>query len=318
VSEALYERYKDALRRGHVAALRGHPDEAFAAYDEAAGLAPDRALPHVSKGAIHLRAGRVVEALAAYGEALNRAPRDETALAGRAEALIGAGRRVDAAETLDLLADLQEVGGRLTDACDTARRALEQAESKPRRRHVEALTKRLRSTAGDQAAEQALARALSVLEGDAAPQLSFAAPETVALEPIWADRPADAPPEEVEPEPDPFALAAEADAALDADDRPAARDLLLRIASGHARADRSNAAIDACYIALAVTPADPDLHLALVDLYLARGWRALAAEKLALLGRLMGLLDDPAAHERLCAVVAVSFPDDPRLVAICA
>ena len=36
MSDALYERYKDALRRGHVAALRGRLDEALAAYREAA------------------------------------------------------------------------------------------------------------------------------------------------------------------------------------------------------------------------------------------------------------------------------------------
>ena len=36
MSEALYEQYKDALRRGHVAALRGQLDAAAAAYREAA------------------------------------------------------------------------------------------------------------------------------------------------------------------------------------------------------------------------------------------------------------------------------------------
>ena len=47
-SSSLYERYKDALRRGHVAALRGRNDAAIEAYQEAASIAPDRALPHAS------------------------------------------------------------------------------------------------------------------------------------------------------------------------------------------------------------------------------------------------------------------------------
>ena len=43
MSEALYERYKDALRKGHVAALRGRHDAALEAYGEASRLAPDQA-----------------------------------------------------------------------------------------------------------------------------------------------------------------------------------------------------------------------------------------------------------------------------------
>ena len=38
---SLYERYKDALRRGHVAALRGRNEAAVDAYGEAAEIAPD-------------------------------------------------------------------------------------------------------------------------------------------------------------------------------------------------------------------------------------------------------------------------------------
>ena len=39
MTEALYERYKEALRRGHVAAQRGRLDEALDAYGEAARVA---------------------------------------------------------------------------------------------------------------------------------------------------------------------------------------------------------------------------------------------------------------------------------------
>ncbi len=64
MSEVLYEQYKDALRRGHVAALRGQLDAAAAAYREAARIAPDRALPYVGLGGVLTRLGRADDALA--------------------------------------------------------------------------------------------------------------------------------------------------------------------------------------------------------------------------------------------------------------
>lgn len=117
---------------------------------------------------------------------------------------------------------------------------------------------------------------------------------------------------------DATALVLEAEAALDAGDAATARDRLLAAAAAHQAAGRFAAALDACYVALAVAPADTDLHLALVDMYLARGWRVPAADKLFLLGRLVELDGDPAARERLCAVIAARFPDDARLAAVCA
>ena len=166
MSTDLFQRYKEALRRGHVAVLRGRLEEALTSYQEATRLAPERALPYTSLGGVHLQLDNLDAALAAYDEALGRAVRDETALAGRAEALARAGRPVEAAEALDVLAEVQELAGRLSDACDTARRALELAEQKARRRHVHDLTRRLQLDIGDQAAEQALARALRILEID--------------------------------------------------------------------------------------------------------------------------------------------------------
>jgi len=283
VTASLYEQYKDALRQGHVAALQGRLDAALVAYGEAARLVPERALPLVSIAGIHLRIGDTAAALDAFDEAIDRAPRDEAALAGRADVLIRAGRRVEAAEALDLLADVEESSGRTADASDTVLRALEQAESKQRRRHLERLTKALREAAGDQAAEQALARAMKVLE----------------------------------PEPDVAALTADAEASLDVGDTATARDRLLTIARIHGRAGRFGAALDACYQALAVAPADPDLHLTLAELYVDRGWRPLAAEKLVLLAQLIELLDDRGARERMCEVIADRFAGDARLAAIC-
>lgn len=355
MSEALYERYKDALRRGHVAVLRGRLDVALAAYAEAASIAPDRPLPHASQGSVLLRLGRPADALAAFAAALARGPRDEGALAGRADALVALGRRAEAAEALDLLAEGFDGAGRLAEACDTARRALELAESKARRRHVEALTARLREIPGDAAAEEALSRALWVLDRAervvpaattaAAPEVSAPAEpgpepeaetrpevapagelvpelETLAVEPV--EEPASVPEPELvpepeqTPEPDPLVLAAAAEAAADRGDLPAALSGFVEAAFIHARHGRANAALDACFQALAIEPADPDLHLVLVRLYLERGWDPLAADKLALLGRLVELSADSAAKERLCAIVAERFPDDPRLAAICA
>jgi tetratricopeptide (TPR) repeat protein len=285
VTASLYERYKDALRQGHVAALRGRLDDALVAYDEAARLAPERPLPHVSIGGVQLRLGDIAAAIAAFGEALARAPRDEAALVGRADALARAGRRIEAAETLDLLADVQEAAGRPADACDTVRRALEQAESKQRRRHVERLTEALRAPEGDQAA--------GARDGTAA---AVPAPE---------------------PEPDVAALTADAESSLDLGDTATARDRLLTLARIHGRSGRFGAALDACYQALAVAPADADLHLTLAELYVDHGWRPLAAEKLVLLAQLVELTDDSAARERMCEIIADRFPGDARLAAIC-
>jgi tetratricopeptide (TPR) repeat protein len=336
VTDALYERYKDALRRGHVAALRGRPDESIAAYEEAAALAPDRPLAHTSRGAVLLRAGRLDEAIVAFAAALRIAPRDEVALTGRAEALAKARRRVDAAEAFDVLAVIQETAGRLAEACDTARRALEQAESKARRRHVESLTKTLSQTIGDRDAEVSLARALRVLEGNvpvtvARPirPLSAAAPGAASA-PGAARAPdgeagatlAYGPEPESEPDagpaPDAGELAREADEALRTGDLATARDRLLAAARAHEAAGRYVAALDACQEALAFAPSDPDLHLALVDVYVARGWHGPATEKLLLLGRLIELDGNTAARERFCRVVRQRFPDDERLMAMCA
>src|SRR6185503_3748233 len=98
-----FERYKDALRRGHSAAQGGRFDEAIAAYQEAGTIAPDRAMPQSSLGGVLARMGRTAQALAAYDAALARAPGDEAALRGRAELLAMAGRRAEAADTLDRL-----------------------------------------------------------------------------------------------------------------------------------------------------------------------------------------------------------------------
>lgn len=328
MSQSVYETYKDALRRGHVAALRSKFDVAIAAYIEAAGIAPDRPLPHASIGGILLRTGRAGEAADAYDRALALGPRDEAALRGRADAMVALGRPFEAAEALDRLADVLDGSGRVADACDAARRALELAESKDRRRQVEALVGRLRVSVGDEKAERSLAKALRLLEP---PKVEEVPPPGLDGGPTGAAE-ADAAAEsehiaeaestiEAEPPPEPVdgnLIGAAAEAALAAGDHVAARDGLLAAAVAHRSVGRSVAAIDACYLALAIAPDDVDLHILLAELYLERGWRAPAADKLVLLARLASLADDATTRERICQLAGQQLPDEPRLADLCA
>jgi tetratricopeptide (TPR) repeat protein len=315
MSDVLYEQYKDALRRGHMAALRGRLDEAAAAYRAAAGIAPDRALPYVGLGGVLARLGRGDQALEAYEAALERAPTDEGAMRGRADVLAAGGRRADAADTLDRLSTMLEREGRLADASDAARRALELAESRGRRRQVERLVAQLRLVTGDTAASDALERALSVLE-----VTSLAPARGTADGDNGSGGDADAPPVEPSPPrpPDPAMLTLAIETALEAGDLEDARRRALIAAAAHRAVGEYHAAMDACYQALAIAPSDPDVHLALAELYLDRGWRGPAADKLVLLGRLAMLTGDGATRARLCYLAAARFPDDPRLAAVCA
>jgi tetratricopeptide (TPR) repeat protein len=120
VSEAVFERYKEALKQGHVAAFRGKPREALEHYREAARLAGHRSLPFTSIGGALLQLGRPQEAIAAYDDALRRAPDDRQALSGKAAALLAAGRRAEAAALLERVAQIEAVD---RDAHDTSWRA---------------------------------------------------------------------------------------------------------------------------------------------------------------------------------------------------
>ena len=334
---SLYERYKDALRRGHVAALRGRNQAAVDAYGEAASIAPDRALPHASVGGMLVKMNRLDAAAAAYQRALDLAPRDEAALRGLAEVHARTGRRADGAAMLDRLTDVLVAAGRLADATDTARRALELAQSRERRNQVVALVGRLRETPGsDEAGQRALDQALRILEPAAGPgePIGTGAPATAEVDAGAAAEPEDlarevGDPEPVgaaEPEPEPqvepaglgIALGAAAEAALFAGDLAAAHDGLLAAARAHRRAGRLIAAVDACYLAIGLAPADPDLHLLLVELCLDRGWRSQAVDKVLLLGRLADLDGNREVRDRLCALVAERMADEPRVADLCA
>jgi tetratricopeptide (TPR) repeat protein len=467
MTDDLYERYKEALRVGHVAVLRGALEEALEAYRTAASIAPSRALPHTSLGGVLLRLGHLEEALVEYAAAVARSPHDEGALLGQAEALTMAGQRVDAAQALDHVSEIQEAAGRLPEAADTLRRALELEDVPERGRHQRGLLREIRLSAGDQAAEQLLARALRLRDepsAEAGEAPAFGVATTLAArmnaasiappihdataQPDWAPAPAEAnvpaynvevaqngealewpaadfaqrrrelePPEmpaisveraatsELEsgpgleanaapssetfgtvetaesvveageskvPEPvelavsalsaspaslqsglapasiqpilaavgvmegefDPAAipglvgesqhqptgdeLLAAAEAADLVGDNAALRSLLVWTARAYAREGRFEAGLDAAHRLLQRGPSDVDAHLVLVELYVSRDWNALAAEKLALLGRLADLDNDEPTKQRLCAVASRVFPSDARLGALCA
>lgn len=327
MSEALYERYKDALRRGHVAALKGRLAIALDAYAEAAALVPDRALPVVSLAGVLVRLERPTEALAAYDQALDLAPGDEVALRGRADLLAAGGDRRAAAVTMDRLVDVLERGGRFPEATDAARRGLELAESRSRRAAAGSLAARLREVPGDPVAAEALQRVLGVLDPRTATMATLgdvliggvepavgpaadgaaAAAETVA-EPAAPD---------AAPAFDPIKSMAAVEAAVESGDPVVIREVALTAAAGHRAADQPYAAIEVCYLALGAAPDDPGLHLALAESYLDRGWRTLAADKLVLLARLAELTDDPTTRAHLCDLAARRLPEDARLLALC-
>jgi tetratricopeptide (TPR) repeat protein len=331
MSQALYEQYKEALRRGHVAALRGRLDAAEVAYRAAAAIAPDRALPYVSLGGVLRRLERLDEALAAYGVALSLAPEDEGALRGRAEFQADQGRRAEAAHDFERLAGILERAGRVTDAADAARRALELAESRSRRREMERLGGMLRDSGEDRPAVDALDRALRILEAVDAGRSTVApaVDESTGTEDAPAPGPEPAMAAGPEPEaelpaepgpgtepevpsgPDPAVLRAVADALLDSGDLAGASERLLALAALHRAAGRPDAAMDACLALLALTPSDHRLQREIAAIQLDRGWHSMAIEKLRLLARLADLDGDVEARAAIAAFAAERGLDPP-------
>ena len=329
VADALFDRYKDALRRGHVAALRGQLEKALSAYTEAATIAPERALPLNGMGTTLRRLGRDGEALAVFDRALERSAADIDALAGRADTLVALGRRVGAAEAFVDLAEVHDRAGHQTEASDAARRSLKLAESPDRGRTVARIVGRIRGADMSDAARAVIARALRVLEQSATPATTPAtsddaiasSADIMAVDSpssgmrIAASQPAD---EDLGAGPgDPLERIATADAAFDAGD-PVTALTAYREAVASLRVDgRWRVALDACSLALATSPTSSQVHLDLVELYLDAGWNALAADKVRLVGRLAELDQDHATRDRLCAVVRTHFGDDPSLMAFC-
>ncbi len=139
MADPIFERYKEALRAGHVAALRGRLDDALVHYRAAAAIAPDRPLPHVGMADALLLLGRIDEALVSSRAALQRAPADPAALEVAARAHEAAGQADEAAACLDRLADAHVEMDSLDAGYAVAVRARDLALTDVRKRRAEEL-----------------------------------------------------------------------------------------------------------------------------------------------------------------------------------
>ena len=352
MSDPLFERYKEALKAGHVAVLQGRLEDALEQYRTASAIAAERPLPHASMGGVLLRLGRAEEALACYARALERAPDYEVAVAGRAEALVAVARNAEAADAIERLAEIRLIAGQHEEAREAFRRALALHDTDSRRRNVERVERLVEERAvspgavrgaeeggqpvgaGPAAADQAPSwpaqgeeatapgprddgRATDVLRlmipGAA---VAGTAESEASKEVAGATEPAGGAAVAEEAAPSAAAgaeaLLAEAERHTAAGETEAAVDALVRAADALLGADATDAATDACQRALELAPGSPEVHLALVRLYLATGSRDLAAEKLLLLGRLLDLGGTAADRARVAAVIRETFPGDPR------
>ena len=280
MTETLFERYKEALRAGHVAVVRGRLEEGVAAYREAIAIAPDRAVPRSALGSVYLRLGDPAAALEAYDAALALAPGDDPATLGRAQALVVLRRTAEAAAAYDELADARAAGERHAEAVEAARRALAIEPTDIRRERHAALVERLRADAP---------------EGPEAEGLAHASPQP--------------------PPPDPEMLVVAAEEATARGDADAAAAAALAAARGYRDQGHLAAAFDACLLGIGVRPADIELHQLLADLAVRRGWTAQAGDTYQNLGRLVELDGDAAQAESIRAAAAERLPGDPRFAA---
>jgi len=305
MSDSLFDRYREVLRAGHVAVLRGRLEDAAASYREAALLAADRALPRTALGSVQLRLGQPEQALATFDEALALASADDAALLGRAQALVVLERPDDAATTFDNLADVRRAAGKHADAGDALRRALEIQPTAARRQRYQELADELRLVVGAAEAERALARALRYLETETAqgepPPAEPASPE-----------PAVAPTELPDPARQGEALLLASEEAAARGDAPGAVTAAISAAQAFRAANHPVAALDACTRGLGSGPDDVSLHLLIAELALERGAVGPAADTYRNLLRLAEIDGDPATRDRVAAAAQVAFPDDPR------
>jgi Tfp pilus assembly protein PilF len=297
MTETLFERYKEALRTGHVAVLRGRLEDAATAYREAISIAADRAVPRTALGRVLLRLGDPGGALEAFDGALVLEPDDDASLLGRAQALVVLRRTADAALAYDHLAGARTTIGRLAAAAEAARRALAIEPSDERRERHGSLADELRATARP-AFDDAPAAPASTEPAD--PEL----PEMLGVD--------DAPTSTPEARPDPEALVVELEEAAARGDVEGAAAAALAAARGHRDEGRVAAAFDACLQGIGVRPGDVALHLMLADLAVDRGWTDQAGEAYRQLLRLADLDGDAAAAALVRQTAADRLPDDPR------
>jgi tetratricopeptide (TPR) repeat protein len=410
VSGSLFDQYKAALRRGHVAALAGDLEQALEAYAVAADLVPERALPIASQGTVLHRLDRWPDASAAFELALRMAPDDEATLRARAQARDERGLRSGAAADYERLAFVLDVAGRSAEAAQAARRAADLEPSATR----DALAGRLAQAAAHAAERMPPPQAPSAgpgsspdapmeldgngstalelyrdleVEGEATadpqaeaeaegepwlepavtagPEAALAVeagaepeaadepeaptpparmdPASAALaariaelgtQPMWVDMsdreigvahteggswppvdlPSPPPPPIEGPPPDPEELLAEAAGLIAAGDVATARDKMLIAVMVHREAGRLDAALEICLQLLTTAPGDPQVHLAIANLQLDRGWTALATEKIELLLRLTSLTGDTQAEADVHGLASERLRDDAMSV----
>ncbi|MBI3750494.1 MAG: hypothetical protein HY263_02400 [Chloroflexi bacterium] len=327
MARPLFEQYKDALRRGHLALLGDELDAALAAYREAASLVPDRPLPHASIGEVLGRLHRRDEALAAYDLALTLAPGDPAVMSARevVVASIAAAQRGVGSQPAP---EAEPRGAAAPEASPVreaaAAAAAAAAEAAAVAAGEAAVAAAARAAADDhQAALDAMRAALERADGRPAGTADPGAVEPeVAASPTGAapgappgawpaiDLPSLPQPPLEGPPPNPAVLQAEADELLDAGDEQGARDRLILAAIVHRDAGRLDAAIDACLQLLAIAPGDPRVHLAIANLQLDLGWRPVATEKIELLLRLTSLAGDAQAEADVHLLAADRLRDE--------
>ena len=343
VSEPLFEQYKAALRRGHMAVLGSHFDEALDAYDEAARLVPERPLPFASRGTVLHRLDRWPEAAEAFDQALRVAPDDEATLRARAGAREERGMLSGAADDFERLAFVLDVAGRAPAAIEAARKAAALESSPARVKLVDRLANAAERTTRPSAAVAAgvdgdseSLRAAAVADDEVAvgaaahedddlpPRLRIV-PETdaEAARAAQTDDPADSwprldmptPAQAIEgPPPDPDALLNEAAELAEAGELDAAAERMLTAVLVHRGAGRLDAALDICLQLLSIAPGDPHVHLAIANLQLDHGWTPLAKEKIELLLRLTALTGDTQAEADVRGLAAERLRDEPEPV----
>lgn len=124
------------------------------------------------------------------------------------------------------------------------------------------------------------------------------------------DLPSPPPPPIEGPPPDPEILLAEAAELIDAGDVATARDRMLLAVMVHREAGRLDAALEVCLQLLTTAPGDAQVHLAIANLQLDRGWTSLAVEKIELLLRLTALTGDTQAEADAHGLAAERLRDD--------
>jgi len=443
VASSLFDRYKAALRQGHVAALDGRLEDALDAYREASRLVPERALPFASQGTVLHRLDRWPDAAEAFDRALRIAPDDGATLRARAAARAERGMRSGAAEDYERLAFVLDVAGRSGEAADAAGRARELEDSPTRRALADRLAREAAARHAPASAEPPDAVAVEVAEAAAeaaaaatdrddadadarattaegvdagaadpgeagttvetgveppaepvaVPDDTTAASATsevvakhgstepaatatveaaiatpveepepaaaesaaaasaasddaamAAAEAAWPgiteDRLLDAiasldmPPAAAGrgpdgrewpasdlpappraplegPPPDPEELLAAAAADLELGNATGALDRMLLAVAVHRAAGRLDAALDVCLQLLAIAPGDPQVHLAIANLQLDRGWTPVATEKIELLLRLTSLDGDVQAEADVHGLAAERLREEP-------